>query len=345
MAETIDKTIVVDSRMIPPPCPLPKLDYPVSFKENFELMLQHKKPYWVPVPDYEYQMTFCPHDNDRPAFGTSGKDWFGVSWTYVDQVGGQMVTPNTFIMKDPSEWREKLVFPDLDKMDFSVGAEEARRRQDPDKLTGYVMQDGLFERLLSLCPTEEGLCWLLEDPEDAADYFNAMADYKIALIHKLMKEWAPIDILINSDDWGTQISTFMSPETYKALILPPMKRVAEVVKSYGLYYDCHSCGKVEPLVPCMIDIGFDYWEAQPMNDLKAFKKKYGDKLGLRLALDPYILQKPGVTDDEIKHHVHQMIEDYGAGGGLMLSYKTPDPHIYTLVASEIFNFSREFYGN
>ena len=41
-----------------------------------------------------------------------------------------------------------------------------------------------------LCPAEESLSWLLEEPEDAAEFFEAVADYKIALIEKLFREWA-----------------------------------------------------------------------------------------------------------------------------------------------------------
>ena len=165
-------------------------------------------------------------------------------------------------MKDMSNWRNEFIFPDLDKIDFSAGREEAEKKLSPDKITGYVMQDGLFERLMSLCPTEEGLAWMIEEPEDAADFFNAMADYKIAMIHKLMKEWVHIDMIINSDDWGTQMSTFMSPSVYEELILPPMKRIGEVVKSYGVYYVCHSCGKCQALAPYMVDIGLRMWETQ-----------------------------------------------------------------------------------
>ncbi len=338
------KTFIVGSRMLPPPCDPPELDYPVSKKENHNLVLRGEVPYWVPIIGTDLQMTACPHDNDRPQFGTSGIDWFGVSWTYVDQVGGQMVTPDTFIMESPEEWREKLIFPDLDKIDFSPGAEEAAALLDPNKNTGYVMQDGLFERLLSLCSVEEALSWLLLEPEDAADYFNAMADYKIAMVHKLLTEWAPIDIIINSDDWGTQISTFMSPDTFKELILPPMKRVADVVHSYGKFYACHSCGKVEKLVPYMIDIGFNNWEAQRMNDLKAVKKNYGSKIAIQFPLDPAIIHNPQYTINEIRAYVRQVIDDYGQNGGLLLNFSALTAPVYTAVIDEAFNYSRKLYN-
>ena len=113
-----------------------------------------KKPLWVPNMNLEKALVLCPHDNDRPFFFDDGKDWFGVDWTFVPSAGGQMVTPNTFIMDDPIEWEEKLIFPNFDEMDFSVGREEAEEKIDPTIMNFYLMQDGLFERLLSLATAE-----------------------------------------------------------------------------------------------------------------------------------------------------------------------------------------------
>ena len=110
------KSFTIESRMTPPPCDPPALDYPVTQKENLKLLLEGKIPYWVPMMGLDHQMTSCQGDNDRPPYGTSGQDWFGVSWTYVDTVGGQTVSPNSFIMEDMSHWREKFIFPDLDKI-------------------------------------------------------------------------------------------------------------------------------------------------------------------------------------------------------------------------------------
>lgn len=338
------KNFTIESRMIPPPCPVPALDYPVTQKENLRLLFEGKIPYWVPMMGIDHQMTACPADNDRPAFGTSGVDWFGVSWTYVDMVGGQTVTPNSFIMKDMTDWRKHFIFPDLSKIDFSVGREEAMKKLNPNKMTGYVMQDGLFERLLSLCPTEECLCWMMEEPEDAADFFNAMADYKIEMVHKLATEWVPLDLIINSDDWGTQISTFMSPDVYEELILPPMKRIAEAVRSHGIYYVCHSCGKCQPLSPFMVDIGFTMWESQNMNDHHKTQKMTNGKLNLQVTLDPYVLQDPDVTEEQVRNYVRGVIDQLGRNGGLALSFKTRSPMVYTAVITEIYNHSRKLYA-
>ena len=43
------KSFTIESRMVPPPCEMPKLDYPVTQKENLKMLLEGKIPYWVPM--------------------------------------------------------------------------------------------------------------------------------------------------------------------------------------------------------------------------------------------------------------------------------------------------------
>lgn len=328
-----------------PAMPLPKveLNYPIAPIENIKLVYERQKPLWVPNLNLEKDLVLCPHDNDRPFFTDSGKDWFGVDWTFVPLVGGQMVTPNTFILNSLLEWEEKLVFPNFAEMDFTPGREEAAAKRDPNKLNCYLMQNGLFERLLSLCTAEEVFCFLMEEEESAAKFFNAMADYKIALMDKVIKEWAPFDVFINSDDWGTQISTFISPQMYRKYIFKPMQRIVDFAHQNGKYVIFHSCGKIETLVPQMVELKADMWEAQPMNDLVTIRKTYGRQLPIQIGLDNELISKPGVTDQEIIDHIHQYVDTYAGDGGLFATYMTRDEHLKELIATELFAYSSKHY--
>jgi hypothetical protein len=329
------------------PATLPKveLDYPITPKENLKLVFDRKKPLWVPNMNMEKALVICPHDKDRPLFTKSGKDWFGVDWTYVESAGGQMVTPHTFIMDDPVEWEEKLIFPEFDRMDFTPGGVEAAAKSDPAIMDFYLMQDGLFERLLSLATTENVFCFLVEEEESAMRYFKAMADYKIALMDKVIREWAPFDTFINSDDWGTQISTFISPEMYRKYIFPQMKRVVDFAHSNGKYMNFHSCGKIESLVPQLVELNIDMWEAQSMNDLGSLRRRYGRALPIQITMDVKVTQKEGVADRTIVDYVHAYVDTYGGNGGLLAAYVPRDAHVNELIARELFDYSFGYYKN
>ncbi|MFA0816135.1 MAG: uroporphyrinogen decarboxylase family protein [Anaerofustis sp.] len=329
---------------MPQPMPKVELDYPISPKENLKAVFDRKKPKWVPNTNQEKGLVLCPHDNDRPFFFDSGKDWFGVDWTFVPTAGGQMVTPNTFIMQSPSEWEEKLIFPDFDSMDFTAGKEDALAAADPNVMNFYLMQDGLFERLLSLATAEEVFCFLMEEEESATRFFERMADYKIALMDKVIREWAPFDAFINSDDWGTQISTFISPDMYQKYLYKPYQRIVDFAHKNGKYINFHSCGKVETLVPQMVKLGADMWEAQRMNDLIALRGKYGKELPIQIALDENITFREGVSDQAILDHVHWYIDTFAMDGGLIAAYMPVNEHVNELVARELYEYSKRHYA-
>ncbi len=182
------------------------------------------------------------------------------------------------------------------------------------------------------------------DPESAKEYFNTMADFKIRIIDKLVKEWVPIDCIISSDDWGTQISTFFSPETYEELIFEPTKRIADAVHSHGMHLETHCCGKVQPLVPYMIKFKSDMWNGQNMNDFDFIKKEYGKELNLHLIPDRYVLERSDLTDADVIEFMQDFVTRYGYGGGLLARPASRNPRVYTLANNEMYRFSREFYG-
>jgi hypothetical protein len=325
---------------------LPKIDYPVPPRENMKLILEHKKPLWIPVMFAENTFCECPNDGERPPLTQSGKDWFGATWQFVDTVGAQMVPPETHICPDPADWREKLIFPDLDAVDFGKGREEALIKYDnSQKMNMYVMQNGIFERLLDICDSEEVFIWLASEPEDVIEYANTMADYKIKLIDKILDSWVPIDFVALSDDWGTQRAPFMSPAMYEKYFFGPTKRIADHIHSRGKYINMHSCGKIDQIVPYIAQFA-DLWEGQPMNDHVALKKQFGDKLAFTIHLDPAILENPDVTEGEVVADIRRVIDAYGENGGMvMFSMMGANPAVTEIILRETFEYSRKKFAN
>ncbi|MCL2045208.1 MAG: hypothetical protein FWG88_02325 [Oscillospiraceae bacterium] len=329
----------------PPPQNLPTIDYPIPPRENMKLLLEQKKPLWVPI--FMMENNFClaaPADRERPPVPQSGLDWFGTYWEYVQMVGGQMSPPEGRICPDPRDWREKLIFPDLDAIDFSEGKEEMAARFAPEKMTMYVIQNGMFERLLDISDVNEVFIWLAEDPDDAIEYANAMADFKIKHIDKVIDEWGLVDFFALSDDWGTQKAPFISPTMWEQIFYGPTKRIADHIHSRGYYVNVHSCGKIEQLVPYIATFS-DLWEGQRMNDHAALKKVVGNELAFTIGLDSSVLMNPDVSDDEVIKAVRDCIDTYGEGGGMvMTSSRGATERISTLLITETFEYSRKKYA-
>jgi len=90
-------------------------------------------------------------------------------------------------------------------------------------------------------------------------------------------------VFVCGTDFGTQNSTFCSPETYDRMWLPYYKKVNNWIHQNTNWKTFkHSCGAVEPLMSHFIESGFDIINPVQINasgmDPRKLKKEYGDKI-------------------------------------------------------------------
>ena len=262
---------------------------PITPKENWLRAIHREKPLWMPT--YDEVQTFVPdvipdnvvrgmifEKNTRfPDQG--GLDMFGIEWEYVPAVHGAMEKPGPRLFDDVNEWKEKVVFPDVDSWDWEGSAKRNEGWFDPNRIVQCWMYTNFFERLISFMGFEDALLAMIdEDQRDAlVELMDKLADLDIEIIDHLTRYY-PIDALYFHDDWGSQASTLFSYDACHDVLLPPLKKVVDFAHSKGLYFEMHSCGKIQPFAPILIEAGVDVWCGQPMNDKFALREKYGDKL-------------------------------------------------------------------
>jgi hypothetical protein len=93
-----------------------------------------------------------------------------------------------------------------------------------------------------------------------------------------------IDVVyICGADFGTQNSTFCSPETFARVWLPYYKKVNDWIhQNTGWKTFKHSCGAIEPLMDLFIESGFDIINPVQINaagmDPVELKKNYGSRI-------------------------------------------------------------------
>jgi len=90
-------------------------------------------------------------------------------------------------------------------------------------------------------------------------------------------------VFICGTDFGTQNSTFCSPETYARVWLPYYKKVNNWIhENTGWKTFKHSCGAIESLMDLFIESGFDIINPVQINasgmDPRLLKRKYGDRI-------------------------------------------------------------------
>ena len=78
-----------------------------------------------------------------------------------------------------------------------------------------------------------------------------------------------------------------------------------------------------------------------MNDIPAYKREFGDRIGFNAGLENYVPGKP-YSDDELAAIVRGSLDMLGAGGGyLPMVYGAPDAA--WKLAAEIYCCSREMF--
>jgi hypothetical protein len=130
-----------------------------------------------------------------------------------------------------------------------------------------------------------------------------------------------IDVIyICGTDFGTQNSTFCSPETYARVWLPYYKKENNWIHQNTNWKTFkHSCGAVEPLLNLFIESGFDIINPVQINasgmDPKTLKKKYGDRIvfwgGGVDTQGVFAFGKPQQVKDQVKKQCSILNENGG----------------------------------
>lgn len=318
----------------------------LSFKENGLLAYQHKEPEYLPIPsDFD---TSAPRGMDfiRETICVDGTadDWFGQSWTWEKTVGAPNPTPGMHLMDDITRWKEIFHFPDLSKLDWEGYAARDTAKWDREhKLSRVIIGFGPWERLFTTMDFGECLMALMEEPEACYEFFGAIADHKIRLHDYVIKYYKP-DILVMHDDYGHGKNMFMSPDTWRALIKPHLKRIIEAVTSKGVLYEHHSCGYFAPIAGEIADLGASATNGmQVMNNPKELKKEIGHKLCFVGGFDTQMMDAPEVSEEKIRESIDQTIDDLAPGGSWVANCSLRTLERNKIVIDEIIRYGSTKY--
>lgn len=321
---------------------VPKFNTPVTCKENFRRFLNKEPIYWMPrmMVDFNFIQPMVMPDSAARAVG--GRDWFGIEWQYEPVCGASMVKPHTRRLSDITAWREEIEFPDLDAIDWESDFKtNYEPYYDPNRPTCFVIVNGLFERTADLTSFEDAFCYLLEEPEELAAFYDKLTDWHIRLI-EIANKYYYADGITFHDDMGSQQAPFMSRNTFKELLMPCYKRITKAAHDLGMWVNFHSCGHVDMLLDLFCECGFDIWEGQNNAvDTAALIEKYSDRIAF---LNAY-KAPPTMGDEEYYETIRGLIEAYGPSNRVMfwLQDQKKEPRSFA-EDDAIYILSREFYS-
>ena len=242
----------------------------------------------------------------RPYTGPlGGKDLLGVDWFFEESVGGSMEKAPLF--NDIEDWENYVHFPDLDALDWEGCARDNAEYLNTDKLVHTILYTGFFERLISFVGFENAAVAMIdEEQQDCVKaIFEKLTEFYIDLIGR-MKRYFQVEMVVFHDDWGTQNSTLMSPETHREMVLPYVRRLVQAAHEMGVFMEQHSCGKLDTLVPNIIQSGVDTWNGQDICDKPALVARYGDRFCFGISVHA----EEGPEDGELRARVEAALDQW-----------------------------------
>ncbi|MBO5783715.1 MAG: hypothetical protein J6R33_01960 [Clostridia bacterium] len=145
----------------------------------------------------------------------------------------------------------------------------------------YVQTPGFFEHFNGVFGIENHLMWLAVYPDELNELYRRQAEWTIQFADHCID--LGIDMIHISDDWGAQKDLMFSPELWKKIIYPHLKKVVDHVHARGAFCSLHSDGCVMKVVDDLAEIGLDVihpWQERAGMSYDAYLEKYADKFGI-----------------------------------------------------------------
>ncbi|MBS3771713.1 MAG: uroporphyrinogen decarboxylase family protein [Bacteroidales bacterium] len=185
---------------------------------------------------------------------------------------------------------------------------------------------GLFEMMQRIRGMENALMDPMLYPEFSDLLIGKLADLKIEFWKMALRELHDVvDVVVEADDYGTQTSQLISPDQFREIFKPHMKRVLDSIKNEApdSYLFFHSCGNVRAIIPDFIEMGVDvlnpvHIKAEGMDPV-TLKRDFGDDITFwGGGVDTQGIL-PNGSPDEVADDVKRNIDALAPGGGFVFN--------------------------
>ena len=296
--------------------------YKLTPKENLLRMFDGELPEYLPQYDFWGWSCGLPMSTGKKSKDGYDLDEFGMEMTTTDvSMGGMMPVPGRIFLEDITKWRDVVHAPDLSGFDWEKAAAEALKDKDWENVPLVIHNDyGYFMSLMQMMGMANGMCALLEEPEEVYALFEYLNNYYIEKEKGLLKYFHGT-IYELCDDTAAMQSPFISLETYRTLIKPFAQKEAELALDAGLKIGMHDCGKCQDFIPDWLEMGVQLWEpAQASNDFAMIKQKYGNKIIVAGGWDNQgRISYPTTSDEELREGLIDYVDRMAPGGGFCYS--------------------------
>jgi len=245
-------------------------------------------------------------------------------------------------IKDITKWREQIIVPSLDfpqsEWDEARKANEGIDRSEV--FAAALLAPGIFDMTHYLMGMDDALINFYEEPEAMHELIDCVTEWELRYAKLIVENLHP-DAVFHHDDFGSQKSTFLSPDMFREFIFPSYKKIYGYFKANGAEVVIHhSDSYAATLIPDMIDAGIDVFQGcLDTNNIPDLIKKYGGKMSFMGGINNGVVDVPNWTPELIRDYVEKTCRECGTkffipcctAGGPGTSYR----EVFGVVSKEI----------
>lgn len=203
----------------------------------------------------------------------------------------------------PHRWESLKRLVERYKGEYAIGVHLNDVMSIPRNLMGFQ------ELMMAFCM----------DPELVRSLVEMSVDLNIEFAKDAARYGA--DFVFTGDDYSSGQAPFMSPDTFRELMYPGLKRVFGGFREQGLPIIKHTDGNAMPLLDMILDAGIDCLDPiDPLGnmDMAQMKRDYGDQIAFKGNVNCATTLVTGTIEDVVKETI-DVIKAGAEGGGLILS--------------------------
>ena len=250
--------------------------------------------------------TYFPYLDSWPAdFNNLGRDMQKILWAAMP------VTPWSESSR-PGFWKE-------------LRTRTLKLRDSTNRALIIGVGCNLFEWGTFLRRMDNFLMDVYADPYNVERFLDALMEKHLETLGKVCQAVGDIvDFVKFGDDLGMDNGPFMAPEIYRALFKPRHRQLCDFAKSNSsMHTFLHSCGSIYPLIPDLIDAGFEVLNPVQTNAYQMepdrLKREFGSEITFwGGGIDTRTVLNHG-TPQQVKDQVKERIEIFAKNGGYVFN--------------------------
>jgi uroporphyrinogen decarboxylase len=219
------------------------------------------------------------------------------------------------LIHDQESWKANVarLAPKRDRLAADVVEQYANARKS-DRFVAVCMADP-YENAWPTFGQVGIFTLMMDDPDFVGHVMMTYAELMVGLFEIMEELGCDYDGIFMFADLGYRNSTLFNPELYRKLVQPAHALVCDWQRAHGRPVICHSCGKIDVLIPNFIEAGMaaiQPLEAKCGQDVRELKKLYGKDITFFGNMD---IRKLSGTREDVYEEVMGKLPIAMEGGG------------------------------